>query len=305
MASLLHGFLTQQEGLMPPEVEPHRDIGEPAFLVSSERMLAGFLEALQSEEPDGYLVGVGAGTLLALLSSFRKAESLQETALPLGMVIVEENPHVVAATMDLVETLTNNRTYPAFVKDFFHLSERQYARRIKGVIQRQNTMAEQARFLDRAQAFAATHTPMQVYATSMLPTPADSIDVVAAITEQFDVLRALAASGRIAVVHADFTTPALIEAISQLPDFKHRKHRIYASNIVQFLDSAHEMSALRGYSSQRQPALFLDATPATGLYLRVSRQVPIYSALDFIPHHFAGGAPSREELLFPEQKERW
>ncbi len=287
-------ILSQKEGVIPPEPTLYHDLGEPAFMTSSEKALPGFFETIQSKGPDGYLVGIGAGTIFALLQCF------PENVSPQGMIIVDYNPHVIAGAKHLVETLAASQTISSFRKAFFNLSERKYRKKMKQIAEKERNPLIRDRLIDVHRTFPSTHTPINIYTEAFSFSSEYSLNIAYVITEYFEMLHSLAKAGNIAVLYSNFINPELIDAVTDLPDFPRRINIIYSSNIFQFLDPLENIYRLRRYSNQIKSPIFIDASPATDFYLRVRHHLPIYSALEFEPRSFRDKTSAAKQLIFDE-----
>lgn len=193
-----------------------------AILGSTDYASPDFKKALAGENPNGYLIGVGAGGILALIESFRTA--------PIAIIATDIDPNVVATGRILVDVLKTADSFEDVVANFFKLSGEDYESKIRKI-----TEADPA----LAQGFARwqtdrNDTPMDAWdnAQNFPEKYSRSINVPAVIERNFLVLRQLATEDKIAFCYADITNKGFIDFLSDLPEFNNSTNVIYLSNAI-------------------------------------------------------------------------
>lgn len=111
----------------------------------------------------------------------------------------------------------------------------------------------------------------------------------------------------IAIAYADFTDPAFIDTVRELPGFQESSNIIYFSNITDHItqrgyqmENIAVINNLRAYERAAKPAVFVD-TLGYGLnyYLRARQSVPTFTHNDFkYRESWEGKKP--EGLLFAD-----
>lgn len=309
------------EDVTPPEFE---NKGVAAIIGTNETVIDGFFEAVRAKRPDGYIVGVGAGNVFSLLHCF------SEEASPKGIVLADVDPRVIAIGKMVVAVLKESETAQDFRNKFFKLSDNEFQAKLKEVISSEENAILQQR-LEKitpeewskiAEGIRRDAWNTDYYETSWERQPfreGVNIDVATAMLDKFEWLKHLAVVGNMAIVYADFTNPALIEAVKGLPDFQDSRNVIYLSNIADHItnrgsrpENVAVMGSLRAYEDSTKGVVFIDTLQKIDYFLRVRSSLPAYLVADLrvdpltLLGHSVGKRSGREYfgLLFADEAER-
>lgn len=275
----------QGKNITPPEF---KSIGVAAFGGTNEAAPKSFFEAVQAKNPDGYLIGIGAGNVLTMLHCF------PDSVVPKGVVLADIDPKVVTAGKLMVKKLNQSETAEDFDKQFVRLSKDQFFTEISSLIEQEdNTVLKQRLSLipkeewdlfwgNNAGAYESYRAGWKPYEHQGSP-----LNVSSGIRNKFPVLKQLAETNNIAVFFADFTNPALIEPITQLPDFRDSTNIIYLSNIADHIshrgsqiENLSSMQSLTAYQKASKSTIFIDSLQTLLYYLRARHSLPQYSPSD-------------------------
>ncbi len=275
-----------RENLLSDQLSQER---EEAFIRTNERAHGGFFEDVRNLNPDGYFIGVGVGNALSVL-----VNCFSEDNWPKGVVLIDRSPRVIAFGKMLINQLAH-RVYPNYFANSFLRTERQFRGRIQRVIDQEadDVLKQKLEKITEEE----WHEAWEIIDNQCL-SPSwyeqtghphifgeeEIIDPLAQILVNFPFLRKLALAGNIAIVHADFTDPGLIQVIRSLPHFKDTTPVIYMSGIVdhttdygQNPQNASAMDPLRMYEVGEEPPIFIEDTAATDYYFRMTRTLPSYT----------------------------
>ncbi len=231
--------------------------GTPAALCTNEVAPAGFVEAVRKMKPDGYIIAAGAGLSFALPSFF------PEGVAPKGIVIADINPGVVAVGRVFVEELQKSSTFDKLHKDLLGLTFSEIKAKAIKLAETDPDREYSRRAVD---ALSSQHR-MLIGATSP-----DSVDIVGAVRENFDLLRKLAKGGNIVVNFADITDPDFISTVQSIPDFSEGTNMVYISNIRRYAELREEddnMHRLAGYAQGAKGVVVIDSDHERDYQLQV------------------------------------
>jgi len=304
--TLEEGLRNKENPIRSPEVK-----GVSAILDTNEKVPVGFFEAIKEKNPDGYIVGVGVGNVFSLLNCF------QEENTPKGMVLVDVNPKVVVVGKLLVDSLKHSETPSDFSNSFFRLPTDKLQEHIREIIEREENADLKQRLenvpqkdwekvIGDIQGWASMD---EEYARSLLEK--GNYEGVVTILSKFNVLREMARLDNIAVIYSDFTNPALIDSVRDLPGFKGSRNIIYMSNIVDHIlrirghqaEDVSKMDSLRAYEKSSKKSIFVDTLQhSLHYFLRARYTMPTYSEQDFefVSHRDRNKIP--DGLIFPDEK---
>lgn len=296
------------ENLTPPEF---KSMGIAAIIGTNETVGDGFFEAVQAKKPDGYIVGVGIGNALTLVHCF------PDDSIPKGLVLSDIDPRVVAVGKLLVKKVRESDSPAVFKKNFFGLSPSDFQKEMQVVIQEEgNSVLQQRLATEPSDTWDKIWKQVQHDIDYPLPWrdiraytyEGQNVNVAEAMMEKFSVFKHLADANNIAVAYCDFTNPAFVEAVRQLPDFENSTNIIYLSNIVDHitargrrLEGASVMEHLRGYEKSLKPPVFIDTLgQRLNYYLRARHTLAHFTKEDF---QYLGIQPRSKkplDLLFAE-----
>lgn len=275
----------QEKNITPSEFKSK---GVAAIRGTNEAAPREFFEAVQAENPDGYLVGVGAGNVLTMLHCF------PDGAVPKGVVLADIDPKVIVAGKLMVKKLNQSETAEDFDKKFIYLSKDQFFAEISSLIEQEsNPVLKQRLSLipkeewdlfwgDNTGAYESYRAEWNPYKYQGSP-----LNVSSGIRNKFPVLKQLAKADNIAVVYADFTNPALVEMVTELPNFRDSTNIIYLSNIADHIshrgnqiENLSSIQSLTAYQEASKSAVFIDSLQSLLYYLRARHSLPQYSPQD-------------------------
>ena len=329
IATFLAERLKNIEGITPPEYGEKQGFmlaAVSATIGTNEKVVDGFLEAVQAKLSDGYIVGVGAGNIFSLLHCFPEGE------LPKGIVSTDIDPRVVAVGKLFTNALKESETSEDLIRTFFTLSDDQFQERMKGVIDTEENSVlrqrlqevSQKEWEDISRSIREKDAQQAVkFGTRWQEDPFrdgiglfSNVDVVTAMLEKFSQLKTLAMEGNIAIVYADFTNPTFIAAIQKLPEFQSSKNIIYFSNIADHItrrgrnfENIFAMETLRAYEEDSVPPIFIDTLGSLAYRLRARNSLPRYRAEEFEMLTVPWGSQKEIEaiearLIFADEKEK-
>lgn len=307
------------ESVIPPAVDTTKVFGVAAAVGTNEAVGSGFFEAVQAKNPDGYLVGVGAGNVFTMLHCF------QEGVTPKGIVLADIDPRVVLLGKMIVKKLQDSHSVDDFNNSFFYSSPEMLIDEAKKLIQAEEDPVLKERLtavpddrwkpilslrgdVENADNGFTWKDDIRTYAHEGYP-----IDAVGAFREKFDTLKQLADNNSIAVSYADFTNPDFVIAVASLAEFKTSTNIIYLSNIVDHvtnrgtdLGNLAKMSTLRGYEPgtftfSPQPVFIDTLGQRLNYFLRARRKIPEYEPSDFNYLGDQRGSRKPEGLLFADE----
>lgn len=207
--------------------------GWPAILRVGEMADAGFLEGLESKAFDGYLVGVGAGTLLSLVKGFGKLK-------PKGILVVDVNPKVVAFTKVLSDALVAAQDTDEFVNGFFQQSEQAHEKKIKRALMANHNpqFQHQASLMSSMEQFH--DSPAEIWGELKYVLRGDMIPVPAIIVDEFETLQGLARNNNIVSTYGDISDPDLVDVVRRLPGYETSTNVIYVSSAPSYSGKGQE-----------------------------------------------------------------
>ena len=254
--------------------------GLAALFTSSDQVARPFFDRTKTLNPNGYIVGVGAGGIFALLDCYSCGQ------LPKGIVVSDINPFVVAAVRVMREDLIKSSTANEFVERFFQCSDAEYRKKQERVKSKDKNLKNGIKrwTLDSS-------TPMEEWRRMEVRgqnTFSDSITVPYIVGTNFLKLQELAKSGGIAACYADFMNPDFIDSVRQLPDFVESRNIIYISNVIDlhrtstsdYRDGSY-FSRLRRYEIDKYLPIFVCAPRVRNDLLQSER-----TFLDVLKHYY-------------------
>lgn len=294
IANILTDNLNKKSDIVPPQVENR---GVAALGGTNETVSKGFFEAVQAKDPDGYIVGVGAGNVFTLVNCF------PDDTLPKGIILADIDPAVVAVGKLMIKKLRESETFEEFDRQVHGLPEEEFIREIKQIMgEEENSIL--AKRLDslskedwiRAWRYIAKNkddaslykywNPEKYDGTQFQGTP---INTIGAMREKFSTLKQLVEAGNITITYADFTNPTFIAAVKNLPEFSDSTNIIYISNIIDHITSrgrqfenVEVMEVLKGYENPVRPPVFIDTLQSLNYFLRVRNALPVYTHEDLV-----------------------
>lgn len=262
-----------------PKYSSREGSGLPAFLLNNEEAPDGFFDQLRSQNPDGYIVGVGSGGVLSMIQGFSGDNK------PKGIILADLNPHVVAPARLLIQSLGEFQTQSEFVDRYLNLSRQEYAKRLKKVTQSDSKL----RASEANSEIPLIRSPKQAWdiVSGKSMDTVKKIDTVQVVLDNYPTLHQLALEGKIAVCFVDFTDPTFIKAVTELPGFRDSRNVVYMSNMVDILtsfgrkyDSVTRLEMLRAYEDSQKNPVFVDCPGMHGMVLRINNHLPQYSKDD-------------------------
>ncbi len=263
IANLLQSKLKEPD-MTIPEIKTR---GVSAIIGTNETVGFEFFESVQAENPDGYIVGVGAGDVFSMIHCF------PDGIVPKAFISADIDPKAVAVGKLLTKNLKATNSAETLNKEFFGMPETKFQSDIVELINEE----EDSRLKDALQK--VTPDIWQRVWTELGKREAISwnqnrsydyyegqnIDVVGAILDKFLVLKQLADEDNMAFVYGDFTNTGFVREVTSLPDFEESTNLIYFSNIADHITQ-------RGYSLKNIKNLeLLDPLyPKDSLYMLVA-----------------------------------
>ncbi|OGH07214.1 MAG: hypothetical protein A2171_01655 [Candidatus Levybacteria bacterium RBG_13_35_9] len=189
----------------------------PALLKSNDSAPESFFREVASVHPDGYLVGVGVGSIFALIKTFHDK--------PKGIVMADVDPYVVAGGRTIINDLREAKDKEAFFKSVFEQSAETYKGKIDRVLEEDPVLkASYDAWIGRKV------TPMMALGATQYMS-SEVIDPAKEVLQKFEILKELANNGSIAVCLSDFTDAEFISTLLQLPEFTTRTNLVFLTNI--------------------------------------------------------------------------
>jgi hypothetical protein len=233
------------EEFLPPQLIA-KGVGTLAVFSSNQTIEQGFRQEVITDlgqQPDGYVIGVGAATLFSLLY-------LVEPDTCQGIVGVDIMPEPIMTGQIVAEMLKKNATFDEFYRE---CTAEKMATYYDQIVERQTSPALRDRYLainktkllqefdrimseERAETLAITRR-VRLGATAedrfRSPFERPRIIVLAAIRDRYAELHALALQQKLGFILADFSNPSLLRALkNQLTHFETSSHVIHESNMV-------------------------------------------------------------------------
>lgn len=115
----------RKKGLAIPEVVT---IGASGILGTNETVGGEFLDAVQARNPEGYLVGVGAGNALTMLHCF------QDGVTPKGVILADIDPGAVAVGKLLINNLKKTESAEHLERQLLEMPEGVFYASIQNLI---------------------------------------------------------------------------------------------------------------------------------------------------------------------------
>lgn len=211
----------------------------PALFYSSDAITLDFQEKLSSEEPNGYLIGVGMGGIFSLIESFSHP--------PLGIIAIDIDPHVVIAGRLFVESLRDSGSFEELVENFFTISEEDYQDRVDELLKQEKFLSKGVRRWKKHSWQRDLHTPMKTWVDNLnsVGGARNRIKVPNVIEKNFDILRNLARNNKIAVGLADISDNHILDIFRTLPSYNQSTNVVYLSNAVGLSDKMRRYNHLR------------------------------------------------------------
>lgn len=231
--------------------------GAAAALRTNEVAPAGFVETVRARNPDGYIVAAGAGLAFALPSFF------PEGVTPKGIIIADINPGVVAVGRLFVKELAQSRTFEQLYRNLLGLSLDEIKEKALNFL---------ANDRDEAYRENARDALLSGYRMLIGESPANGVDIAAAIRERYNDLKRLAREGNIVVNFADITDPDFIATVRSIPDFSDGTNMVYISNIKRYAELRGEgenMRRLVEYAEGARGTIVIDSDHRNKYQLQV------------------------------------
>lgn len=233
------------EQFLPPRYETD-GVGTLANFASNQTLHTGFRAEILAElgqPPDGYLVGVGAATLFALLYLFEGHECQ-------GILGVDVMPQPIVTGQIVVEMLKSNPTFEDFQRECtlekideyyqvvlesqsFSLLRHAFEKIDRVALVSQLGLLMKEEIQETAAIARRISLGAQAEARFTSPFERKRIIVLAAIRDRYTHLRALAVADKIGFAWADFASSDVLRAIQRgLPDYDSKRNVIHESNMV-------------------------------------------------------------------------
>jgi len=276
----------KERNLTVPEIETK---GVPAIIGTNETSTVDFFEAVQAKNPDGYLIGVGAGNAFTLIHGFRA------DLIPKGVIFADIDPRAVAVGKMVINGLKHAESAQDFERKFFGMPEEDFQHSIKHLIASEQNSSLKERWLKmdtKTWQDVWQQLGKREYFTwdekSEAP-EGQNIDTIGAMLDKFSVLKQLAMEDNIAMNYADFTDASYIEAVRELPGFQDSSNIVYFSNIVDHitergtqLANLSILEGLKTYEQSSKPPVFIDTLGQTlNYFLRARQSMPKFTEEDF------------------------
>lgn len=260
LESLIQARLGDRD-ISPEEV---KHFGLEANLDTCDEVTELFERRLRSHNPNGYIVGVGAGGIFTHLDGFTAEHQ------PKGLVMVDINPQVVATGRILINRLTESDNPNELEYSLFGMDQAEYEAQLASEGRKDPTLD---RGLRKWQIKAA---PPHAKNRSMrsLPESRTIPYVPALLTQHFKTLKKLAIEGRIASVYTNFRNPDFIEAVKSLPDFQTSRNIIYTTNIIDITkgpQGIRDFEDLAKYDNENFPPIFVTSPMSLGNSMQIAR----------------------------------
>lgn len=296
----------RQRKLTIPEVKAE---GVSAIIGTNEAVGAGFFEAVQARNPDGYLVGVGAGNAFTMLHCF------QDGVIPAGVVLSDLDPMAVAIGKLLVNGLKEAESANDLQSKFFNIPEDKFKTSVQQLISEESDPILKAEWQkvdpevwQKAWKQLGEREYFTWVQTRAYKNEGQNIDVVGAILNKFTTLKQLATEDNIAVEYADFTDPEFINSVLELPKFDEVTNIVYISNIVDHithrgtnLSNLKYIRQLKAYGHQDKKPIYIDTLgQRLNYYLRARKSLADFTNEDFIYRGIQPRSKKPEDLLFPD-----
>jgi hypothetical protein len=229
--------------------KPPKRAGQVAFLATNESFPNG--ELVPSRQPDGYIIGVGNGSIWSMLEMF------DEENPPKGIIALDIDPSVVLGGMVLVELakqgISREKAIALLYGDIFSDPQRPATifpyqlSDLDDIVQKvlndeQNPNLTKAlgsqlikNTFRKDAEFARYKHGLDYKKPKLLGGPGErrTLNTPAMIFDHWDTIVKLAQEGKIFFGLADFTNENVLDFISgQIPDATQHTNVIYASNIL-------------------------------------------------------------------------
>lgn len=308
--------------------------GEIAIMGTNETAANGFFEAVQDKNPNGYIVGVGAGNVFTMLHCFK------EGVMPQGMILADTDPRVVAVGRLFIKKIKDSKSGDEFKQKLSQLSFDEFQSEIEKILGKeksQHVKAEWEKILDQLQK--DMDYPLK-WSDGMYKHEGQRIDVFGAILAKFEVLKKLADSDKIKMTYCSFTKREFIGTVKSLPGFQSSINLIYLSNIADHFSRARgnivippikypedltddeefirveleynealkkaervaaekalePISSLKAYENYQ--AIFIDTLQSLNYYLRVSSGLPEFTGEDVVYKGIVARSQKPKGLFF-------
>lgn len=296
----------KQKGLHIPDIKAK---GVTAIIGTNEAVGQGFFEAVQARNPDGYIVGVGAGNVFTMLHCFR------EGSLPKGIILADLDPAAVLVGKLLIRQLKASSTVDEFNSNFFNISAFDFGTVTRSILDEESDLALQKAWREfPAEKWSkiwqelGKREPLEWKAIRSYKYEGQNIDVVGATLDRFSTLKQLAEEDNIVIVYADFTDPNFITTVRNLPDFNDSTNIIYLSNIADHityrgtqLANIRVFENLKAYQASSKPPIFIDTLgQKLNYFLRARHTVPKFDREDFMYMAHQPRSRKPEGLLFAD-----
>ena len=239
--------------------------GMPALMETSDEANVDFFDRVKAFDPNGYIVGIGAGGILSLVDCFQNDNS------PRGIIMTDINPYVVTVGKMMIDELNHAQAAGQFVHNFFQQSSDSFTQKFRKTTDADEELRDALeRWEDTRLSF---RTPMNAWAntqrlqTNHLLRRSTRIFVPDVIAENFQLLKSLADKEKMAVFFTDLTNRHFTQAVASLPDFSVSRNIIYLTNIIGFDQTKNDpdisLNNLKDFENTDMPPLFITAPTAT------------------------------------------
>jgi hypothetical protein len=287
-------------GYKPPE--PHLISSDPynrfAALSTNERVDSGLFKAIRNHNPGGYIVAVGCGMSVGLPLGFKEEQS------PKGVVLIDTDRHVNAISKAFITAVkeTNNITefYNQFYIDPITNAEK-FLKDDKEAMMTLNTMTTTKGNSIREQIDRSRGDYSKRVAANGHP----SLDNI--LTATYGSWKKWIKEGKVTAILGSLTDKEIMNAVTNLPEFRKSTNVVYLSNIIDHIISRGAwkqceaeltsfLHAISHYNSDDYPAIYLDTLRSFNYWLRVSKGVPNICAADV---QFISQSVFPEEFMMP------
>jgi len=255
-----------------------------AMLVTNEHINSQLINEVStsSTPPNGYIVGVGAGTVFRLIDLFPAGQT------PRGIICTDIVPEVVLVGRALEYNIKKCNTMEEAVKGIcgFDSIPTYYA-----VIRDEKNPIVRRRMISAIPYVVEWMKEHSIF--SRLQDSRNSPgEVLRTIKRHFNLIKSLALEGKINFAYTSFIDPDWISYVKKLPDWDSLQNIVYISNIIDHItqrgthmDSIPAVNtALSLFQGNDEYAnWYVDTQEHSMNYqLRVRQQPPVYSGSDFI-----------------------
>lgn len=250
----------------PPSIKTY-DF-HPAFLECTDGISPDFRKELKERNPNGYLIGLGMGGILALLDGFEEE--------PRGIICFDLNPQVVIAGRIFLDILKESENPEDLFNKCNSITDENFSRRRSG------EFAKDKNLLDGwADWNNRDYTPEKFLRNlNKIDRQYENwINIAAEIRKNYDRLKTLALEDKIAVGYADISRDGLSESLSTLPGFNELTNVIYISNAISLSKNEKDYGRLDALIRTSPSSFFVHTDRSHAIYSLTMRIAPSVSAI--------------------------